>query len=474
MDVYIIKAYCVCMKKHGLYMLTFGEMCDRFSYYGLQAILVLYLTQALHFSADESYSVYGVYAALGFSSPILGGYIADHHLGEKLTISLGAALIFLGNLCMTQPTLRLNEIGIAVLALGTGLFKPSVTSLLGKLYSNHAGEKTKAYTIFYMGMNTGAILGPICFALLTKYLNWHAGFIVSAAGFMVSLAWFLSRIKLWPTNRATLRTPLLAFIIIALAVVLVFILLLHPNALGFTLALIALIVAIYLIKLLKSQAGVTRQQTQCVLTRMIWGIFFFSASLQIGSSLTLFTQHYVNRSVFGWTIPTPLLSSLEPLWIILSAPFISLLWSYLQKRNKMPSADAKIILGLLFAAISFVIFYSACGLSQTPHHGALLALLFGNLSLGLGELLIMPTVMTSVSENIPDHLQSTMMGLWFLTSGFAGYFASLLSKLSGSPSSPLHGSENFAYSFMITAVIMAAATLFKLLLLIRRKYRKLS
>jgi len=457
------------MKKHGLYMLTFGEMCDRFSYYGLQAILVLYLTQVFHFSADQSYGMYGVYAALGFSSPILGGFIADHYLGEKLTVSVGALLICLGNLFMTQAGLALNEVGIAVLILGTGLFKPSVTSLLGKLYSNQAGEKTKAYTIFYMGMNAGAILGPVCFALLIKYLSWHAGFIVSAAGFLASLVWFLSLAKRWPVTRSTLRLPLLAFIIIALGILFVFFLLLHPNALGFTLAVIALIVALYLANLLKGQAKPTRHQTQGVLTRMIWGIFFFSASLQVGSSLTLFTQTYVNRTVLGWTIPTALISSLEPLWIILSAPFVTVLWSYLQKRNKMPSADAKIVLGLLFAAISFVIFYGACGLSETPQHTALLALLLGNLTLGLGELFIMPTVMTSVSENIPDHLQSTMMGLWFLTSGFAGYFASLLSKLSGSPSSSAHGPENFAYSFMITAIIMAAATLFKLLLLIRHK-----
>lgn len=445
------------MKRQSLYILTVGEAWDRFSYYGLQAILVLYLTQHFLFTPNASYSLYGVYAALGFSSSIFGGFVGDQYLGKKLAIRLGCACIIAGNLLMTSTSLSFNFSGIALMVLGTGLFKPTATSLLGEQFHGDASQKTRAYTIFYMGMNAGALSGPIIFGLLIKYFGWHSGFYISAAGFIWTLLWFeLKQKTIQSDPPAQQYRRLRAGWLFIVALLLIAELCHHPRFLHYFEGILAIVVIAYLIRIVKQHQGEEKSMILTAIWLTICGILYYSASLQIGSSVTLFTEHFVNRSLFGWVMPTSVISSFEPTFIILLAPLVTAIWAKLAKQDRLPSARQKITIGILFAATSYFIFFIAAASSQTQEtsYTALGWLLLGNLILGAGELVIMPAILTTISQNIPKPLQSTMMGTWFLAIGFAGFFASQLSKISTINNRHLSNPTQFAHDFLITGMIL--------------------
>lgn len=449
----------------AFYVLVFAEAWDRLSYYAIQAILVLYFIKVFLFSPVKSYSLYGVYATLGFTSPIFGGVISDRLLGRKNAMILGCAAMIIGNLLLSSALLLPNYIGIGLTLFGTALFKPSATSQLGALYDDFPTQKNNAYTIFYMGMNAGAIVGPIAYGLLIKYIGWHIGFLLSAAGLALSLFMIFIRQRQFQAKPSEANS-LKAFVYCLIAAVIIIGLVLFPKALNFFLIILALGTIYYIYRIANSYKNRTRIHIIAIVILSLFGLFFYAASIQTGSSITLFINSFVNHTVFGWHIPTVAFLSLEPLWIIITTPFVVKAWSFLNSRQLEPKPAGKLVIGLGLAALSFFIFYfsAICSQQDSSSHWPLFWLVIGNLTLGVGELAIMPAIMTAISESMPESLSSTMMGVWFLAIGFAGYASSLLSKLT----IPAHAKANpmsYAHGFATTAIIVLVATCIMLLLM---------
>jgi len=426
-----------------LYYLAFGELCERFSYYGTLTILALYLSNVFQFVDDKSYSIYGVYATFAFGIPIVGGILADRFLGLKKAIILGALFLIMGNVLLAIPNFKIFSMGLALCVIGVGLYKPNSTILVGKLYSPNDPRRESGFTIFYMAMNIGGMLGPIVYGLFIHSLGWHYGFYTSAVLTTFGIILFLSKIDVFTKNYVEIpklniqpllavKTKLLVYLSLIITTSIITLTLYRPNLLSFLLIGFCIIVAGGLTIIIRKYSLDERKRIIGLIILSSFAMFFFAASLQVVSSISLFINRDIDRSIFGWTIPTTMFSSLYPFAVILIAPFLTGIWSYLALNKREPSIPTKLSLSLLLASIGFICFSMAAISSQNLLQSfyPIAWIVIGNLCLGTGELCLMPTIFSAISRFAPSNLQSTMIGVLFLFIASAGYLSSLIAKIS--------------------------------------------
>ncbi len=460
----------------GLHLLFFLELCDRFSYYGIQSVFVLYLTKTFSFADSHAYSLYGVYTALAFSTPVLGGYLADRFLGYQKTIGYGLLLMTLGNLALLFSGTLSFYLGLSLIIVGIGLFKANNAALLGGLYQKNDARRESGFTIFYMGMNVGAILGPLTFGYIALHFGWIYGFTLSALELAVSLILFtVSKKTLLPSNGAAffhhkslnLEQSTFLFIIILLSVFAINIFFYYPILFKAVLWLVGIFVLSYVLFLAYEKPAGERNKILAIIILNIFAIFFFACQVQIGSSLTLFIDRLVNKHTFGWQIPTAAFSSLQPFFVILTAPLLAPLWSYLEEHHYSFSTVSRIFLGLLLGSISFACFAFSAYSSRwhTTINLPLIMLVIGNFILGAGELCIGPVMMSAVTYLIPKELQGRIMGMWFLSIAFSSYLGSFLAQVADlEKKKPNINSIIYFHSFSNTSLIVFIAALFLLML----------
>jgi len=450
------------LKRTGHFtLISLTESLDRFTYYGLQAILILYFIHFYHYTKLRSYDIYSVYVTMGFSAPVIAGYIADHFFGEKKMLYLGILLVIAGSLLMTQTTIILNLWGLSLLLLGFGSIKPCATSLLGKLFEITPKEKASAYTVFYMLMNTGALLGPLCYGLFTNSHHWRGGFYISAICFFMMLLFLSSLPKKLGTKPAKTRN-LTTLIILAFLIAVVFFLFYFPEFLALLIGFIIAGAAINIIMITLKRDPASRHHILKVTSYFFWAIFYFAASLQIAGSILLFVHQFVNRTIGDYQIPASFFASIGPFTIILATPFIYKLWKILANKNKRIADRHKISLGLLLAGLGFFCCFGAVKLIQlmpTSYLGMMIVAI-GIGVISLGELMIIPTIMTAISENIPTKLNSTMMGTLFLVLGVGGFIAGNLAKFSTNLNNT-STTQTYAKEFLITASIIVIVIFIK-------------
>ncbi len=413
----------------GLYVLTFVEFWDRFSFYGLQAVLVLYATQALLFTDNQAYALYGVFTALTFATTVLGGILADRLLGMRQTIVMGASLVIVGNGLLFLAGQHFLYLGLSLLICGIGLFKPNSASYVGALYKDTEAKSERAFSIFYAGMNAGALLGPLAYGYISHRYGWLYGFGLSAIGMLSSLTIFLyAKIKATEDKLSVVRLPVRTIIYVALllAIALFTLLLQHPKFFGSLLIFIGLATVIGLSIAAFKSNEVDRKRILGLSVLVFFCIFFFAASLQTATTLTLFIEREVSRTILGFNIPTAMFLSIDPFFIILTAPLIGLFWTFLERKNCDPSYAAKIAIGLILAAAGFAVFSLAALYHDKADHLSLTYIVLGNLLLGLGELCISPVAFSAISQLAPIHMRSTMMGILFLSLAFSGYLAGVI------------------------------------------------
>lgn len=428
---------------NGLYFLFFSELWDRFSYYGIQSILVLYLTKTFSLTDSHTYALYGVYTALAFSTPVLGGYLADRFLGYQKAICYGLILMAIGNIILLLPGTLTFYLGLSMVIAGIGLFKANNAALLGTLYQQDDARRESGFTIFYMGMNIGAILGPLIFGFIALHFGWKYGFVLSAIGLLSSLILFTLGKKIFSPikNITILKQELFNFkqftfllTIVLLSIVVINIFFYYPRFFKDMLWLVGIIVLSYVLFIAYKRPAAERNKIIVILILNIFALFFFACQVQVGSSLTLFIDRMVNKDIFGWIIPTAAFSSLQPLFVILTAPLFAPLWNYLEKRHYSFSTISRIIIGLLLGSISFACFaFSAYSTHwHTMINVPLVMIVIGNFILGAGELCIGPAMMSAVTYLIPKELQGRLMGMWFLSIAFSSYLGSLLAQFADS------------------------------------------
>ena len=465
----------------GLKLLFFTELWERFSYYGMRALLVLYLTKRLGFQDAEAYALYGAYTALVYIGPVLGGVLADRILGPRRAVGFGGLLIAAGHF-----TLALSHLGggggavfylaLALIIAGEAFFKVNISTLVGKLYEPGDPRRDAGFTLFYMGINLGAFAATVLCGWLGESYGWHYGFGLAGIGMLIGLTVFFTGIRnLGPIGEAPdlarLFRPLFGAVSVEAAIYLGgfvvigagLVLIQRPETVGALLGLVGGAGAIgLLVYALTVLAGEARERLLVVLALALFTIIFWALFEQAGSSLTLFADRNVERHVFGFDIQASQLQFLNPLFILLLAPFFSWLWPHLERRGRSITTPEKFALGLALLGAGFAVLVVASAYSAQAGRVGLVWLALAYLLHTAGELCLSPIGLSMVTKLSPRQSVGAVMGVWFLAMA-AGQF--LAGKFAGLASGPAEagtakGLLAFAGLFGILALIAFGAALF--------------
>lgn len=440
----------------GLATLFFTEMWERFSYYGMRAILVLAMVAmvegenpGLGISKEVALAIYGLYTASVYLSGLPGGWIADRLIGQRNAVFWGGVVIATGHFTMALNTQASFFVGLVLIALGTGLLKPNVSALVGGLYADaDSARKDAGYSLFYMGINLGSFIGKLLCGWLGEKVGWHWGFGAAGVFMVLGLIQYklterhLGSIGLVPVSSGdaardarTRRwgwTAVGLFLAGAVAVIV--------AALAGTLVLDAPAIAkgsgVFIVLLAVGAFGwlllfggldaLERKRVLVVVVLFVGAALFWSGFEQAGSSFTLFAKEHTDRVVLGWEMPASWIQAINPLLIVILSPFFAALWVNLGKRNLNPSTPMKFALGLLqlsigFAVLAWASVYVAAGEKVAPTW-LLLTYLFHT----MGELCLSPVGLAAVNKLSPARYQGMMFGMWFTASALGKLIAGLL------------------------------------------------
>jgi POT family proton-dependent oligopeptide transporter len=467
----------------GLRVIFMAEMWERFSYYGMRALLVLYLVNAIGYERTDALRVYGLYTGLVYLTPLLGGYIADRWLGTRLAAVIGGTVMMLGHFAMASEPLV--NVALGLLIVGNGLFKPNTTSMVGMLYAEDDPRRAGGYTIFYMGVNVGAFLAPLIAGTLGERLGWHWGFASAGVGMafgLVALLWRqaalgraglrdeqghiswadLPRVLLWCAGSVVV---VLAVLALAKAVAAPWAALSGGAKLGGGALLLA--VARWLPGRLgdaRERQPVTANEVQRMLAiglMAFFVIFFWMGFEQAGGSMTLFADQQTDRHLLGWEIPSTWFQAINPVAILLLAPAFAALWTWLDKSRFSLPDPAKMGLGMIVLGLGFVVMAAAQSRAQALGSVGPLWLTAVYVLHTLGELMLSPVGYSMVSHVAPARLVGLLMGVWLAGIGVANYLAGALEGL-------LAGSGINPYVFLLASSIGAGILLLLLTPLLNR------
>ena len=425
----------------GLVSLFFAEMWERFSFYGMRSLLVLYMTKQMFYGDKVAYGVYGAYGALVYASPVIGGMFADKLLGHQKAVMLGAVLMALGHFCMAVPNEIAFYMALALLVLGNGFFKPNISSIVGKLYPVGDPRRDAGFTIFYMGINLGAFFSPLVCGVIGELYGWHYGFGIAGIGMLIGLLVFRNGRHHFaehglPPDPAKLKAPLfvglsrqtLLYIGCAMAVPFVALLLNRNQFTGSILYIVATGILGYLIYQMVRCEKVERDRLIVILVLTFFSTLFWAFFEQAGSSLTLFADRNVDRTFFGWTMPASLTQSLNPLFIVVLAPLFAKMWVKMQGMSKHPSIPTKFVWALAQVGLGFGILVFGSIFAKDTGITAMVWLVLAYLLHTTGELCLSPVGLSAVTKLSPARLVATVFGAWFLSSSFAHYLGGAIAK----------------------------------------------
>jgi proton-dependent oligopeptide transporter, POT family len=437
----------------GLSTLFFTEMWERFSYYGGRSMLMLFMGAAVMgqnpgfgLSKPEAAAIYAVYTSVVYMTNLPGGWIADKFLGARNAVFYGGCLIALGNLTIALPLGFGGFLtGLAFNAIGTGLLKPNVSTMVGSLYPQGDVKRDSAFSIFYMGINLGAFLSPLIAGYFGQRVNWHIGFGVVAFGMVLGLIQYKLGAKhlgnaglyIKPTDPGVVqkqRKTLMTSFMILVGVVVLALILQYSGIFTFSIISISNIVGILFIIIpivyfgaLFSRGGFNDAEKKRIVAIIIFYLaaaLFWSSFEQAGSTLTLFADENTNNSVFGWSFPSTWWQSVNAIFIIGLSPVFAWLWIKMKKSNKELSTPMKFSIGLALAGLGFLILVPAASLIQST--GARVGiewLLMCYFIQTCGELFLSPVGLSAMTKLAPERIVGQMMGIWFLgaaTGNFIG------------------------------------------------------
>jgi len=428
-----------------LYILFFTEMWERFNYYGMRALLVLYMVYDLFvnkngFGDTQAYAIYAAYGSLVYATPYIGGIIADKFLGYKKSIIFGGIIMASGEFLMMVHNEFTFYIALSLIIVGNGFFKPNISSIVGGLYDDDDPRRDGGFTIFYMGINLGAAIAPILTALVMDIFGFQYAFGLAGFGMILGIITFIKgKAKLGengePPSREVLQKKVFGLLkteyVIYLAsfvVVPVFMLLLfYYKVMDYvfpTFGIFVLGTLLYnAIKLPKAE----RERLFVVMILIVFSVMFWAFFEQAGSSLTLFTELNINRWVGSWQIPTPLFQSVNAFFIIMLGPVFATMWIRLNNIGKEPSTPLKFAIGLIFIGLGFGSLVWGASFAQ---HGLvpLFFIVLIYLLNTIGELSLSPVGLSMVTKLSPKKIVGMVMGAWMLAVAFAQFFGGMIAK----------------------------------------------
>jgi len=435
----------------GLATLFFTEMWERFNYYGMRALLALFLVAAVQeggFGLDDrtATAIYGLYTAAVYVVAWPGGWIADRLIGSQAAVIWGGVIMTIGSVMLAIPAPPvLFYLGLAVIVTGVGLLKPNISVIVSGLYPEGGARRDAGFSIFYMGINVGAFIGPLIAGWLAKHYGWRAGFGAAAAGMVLGLLQFvltrrhLGAAGLHPHTRGGTEIdrprglsdwwPVAAYFgAIALVAVLAVSgrLDVHPVELAAwsTTAIVALAVGSFAYMLFFAGLDtVERRRIYAFIVLFLACALFWAGFEQAGSSLNLFAERYTDRVIGGWEMPAAFLQSINPIFIIVFAPVYSWLWVALAKRHLDPSAPAKFAIGLVLMGVGFLVMVAAAKIVVAGGQPLPYWLILTYLLHTFGELALSPVGLSTVTKLAPQRFVGQMMGMWFLATSLGNLVA---------------------------------------------------
>ncbi|MFJ1330359.1 peptide MFS transporter [Capnocytophaga canimorsus] len=431
----------------ALFTLFMVELWERFSYYGMRALLILYMVAGIDehgfgFDDARAFGIYGAYGALVYLTPIIGGYFADKLMGFRKAIALGAVLMAAGQFTLFMNNQTTFFIGLALLVVGNGFFKPNISSMIGRFYADGDKRRDGAFTLFYMGINMGAFLAPLTCGAIGQNEGWEYGFLTAGIGMLLGflIFFFASRtsvfqhVGLAPDEKLDkniisfvpnhVLPYLAALVMIGLSLVLIQ----HDRIVDYILGGLAVIIIGYLLFQASKMELVAKQRIWVVVLLLLFTTIFWTFFELAGSALNLFTARNVDKNMFGWEIKTTFFQSFNPLFIMLFAPIFSWIWIKLSNLNKEPAAPYKFGTGLLLLGLGFLVLKFGGGYAKLGMVPALFMVLLYLLHT-LGELTLSPVGLSLVTKLSPKHMVAFMMGIWFLSSSIAHQGGKHISKL---------------------------------------------
>jgi len=429
----------------GLFFLFATEMWERFSFYGISAVLVLYLTTGLGLPDREAALASGAYMAFTFMTPILGGLVADKVLGLRRSVLLGGILILAGNLILAwRESLAFVFAGLAMVALGTGFLKSTVSVMVGKLYPEGDPHRDSGYTLFYMGINLGALLAGVVMAWVAHEYGWHSCFYLSSAGMLLGLAAFqvgyphynndadgFSRERLLARTGGVPNAVWLALGTVALGAVMVY--LFRNSAITRTAISwlsLAIVAGIFALAVTRTERA-ERDSILAILIIIVVAICFESFFKQMYNSLTLFVDRDIDKTLFGVHLEASFFALVpNSLAVILLAGVFAWLWARLADVGRNPSIPVKIVIAVCFAGMSAgLLAWVAHGIAAGGARASAWWIMLAIGVLTLGELNLLPMGLSAVSTLAPKRYASFLMGSWFLGNSLGGYFSGFLTSL---------------------------------------------
>ena len=428
----------------GLSTLFFTEMWERFSYYGMRALLILFMVDAVDkggfaMGEAEAGAIYGLYTFGVYALALPGGWIADRLLGKRVSVLWGGIIIALGHYTLVIENQTTFYVGLALIAIGTGLLKPNVSAIVGDLYDDKGARRDAGFSIFYMGINIGAFLGPILCSELAKAKGWHWGFGIAGVGMTLAIVQYvLGRRHLEgagelpeesrsPEKLAQAKKGLLigiaAFAVAALAIFSLGVTVEQfANATSYVVTALAVLYFGCVIGFV-CKGSLEKQRVLLIALLFVGAACFWSGFEQAGTVMNLFAEDYTDRNVFGREIAAGTLQAINPLFIIILAPVVGMLWQKLGERS--PSIGLKFGSGLILLGVGFLVMMWASQHIDDGQVGMrwLVACYFFHT---VGELVLSPVGLSAVTKLSPERLVSQMMGTWFMGAALGNLIAGLV------------------------------------------------
>ncbi len=440
----------------ALFTLFFAEMWERFNFYGMRAILTLYMVRVLFNYMSQSdgdtraLGIYGAYNSLVYLTPVLGGLIADKLFGFRRSIIWGGLLMAVGEFILIftdQAPINLFFIGLSLIVIGNGFFKPNISSFLGHFYEKNDPRKDSAFTIFYMGINVGAFLAPLTCGYLGEEYDWDWGFGLACLGMLAGIFVFWKNIKVFEGKGGAPNPELLKKNVFAglnfekiviigslVAVPLAALMLNVTESMSYLMMALGIIVFGYLIfEAIFKNEKVEGQKLLVVVILALFHTLFWTFFEQAGSSLTLFTDRNVDRMFMGSELKTSIFQSVNPLFIIILAPVFTWIWAKLRRAKMEPFTPAKFAWGLVQLGLGFGVLVLGAKYFANEGMVPLVFLVLMYMLHTTGELCLSPVGLSMITKLSPTRIVGFVMGAWFLSISIAHHLAAEIAKMTAAP-----------------------------------------
>jgi POT family proton-dependent oligopeptide transporter len=450
---------------NGLMTLFFSEMWERFCYYGMRTLLTLYLVKSLFKGDADAALIYGAYTGLVYAAPVLGGRMADRYLGYRYAILMGAVLMAIGEFMILGGTESWLLVGMGAIIIGNGYFKANISTIVGKLYEEGDPRRDSGFTIFYIGINIGALLATSVVAYVGETYGFKYGFGLAGIGMLLGFVifWFgrgtyqaAQGLDITEAGKKKVLGPINAVQLITVISVLLipvcYFLISKNEILQYLLLALFVVVAYQLISAGAKEGKIWRDRMIALVIFIFINIVFWAFFEQAGTSLTLFADRNVNREIFGWVMPASMTQFFNPFFIVLFGSIFSVMWIRLSEAGKNPSIPMKFAFGILQLGLGFLV--TLIGLTfaegfQVP----LLTLVFLYLLHTTGELFLSPIGLSMVTKLSPAKISGTAMGGWFLSFAIGNFLGGQIATLTGTHGS---GGEEVEVAFPLSTTVAQA------------------